>query len=927
MKTFNTARVILTIAIMGLWVGMSEAENIEVTDLRCEYLTNPLGIDVAKPQLSWGCQSNQRGQKQRAYRVLVADSREEIDKNIGNLWDSGKVTSEQSLNIGYGGEPIKSCKQYFWKVRVWDKDDKGSEWSGVNFWGTGFVRIDDWKGQWIKSDLELYDYQKELKKVEEHSLELEKMDDGKDIRVRAKEVRKMTAEVTEAPAVWMRREFKTKGKKPSRAILYISGLGLYEPYLNGSRIDDYLLRVAPYDFSKSVPYDVYDVTGMIEKEGNVLGVILANGYFNPVIPSLLREYAFDFIDTPRLRCELRLEYDDGARQAVISDASWKFTTAGPIRFNSIRSGETYDARKELGDWSGAGYNDKDWKKAIKAEGPAGRLVHRYLPPVRVIQKIPAVSVKAYEKGYRFDIGIESTGWARIKVRGKAGQKIIIQYPGADSHTLGRYQTCEYICKGKGEEIYEPRFAFNGYRYVDVYGLDYKPEVTDLVGLQVVSDLQSVGSFSCSDKRIDYLQEVNRRTIRNYNVLVPLDPVREKVCWTQDVQSNFETSAYNFNLYSIYRKWQYDYIESILENGFVPTVVPSCFDGPGINGPWWGGMIIFNPWQLYNFYGDENILAQSYEAMKDYFGYLGSIAKNNVIEWGLGDWMDLASGGYGLPRGTTVAYTSTCGYMMYADILQKTALLLDEKKDADHFASCKEEIRRAINKTFYNEKTGVYEKGSQTAYILALKLNIPLKKDRARVIQNFRKQIGADNDHLSTGFIGTPFLLTLLNEEGLGDLAWKIATQESYPSWYDMIFNKNNSVFKENWQGGLVQMPSLAGPIGAWFYRSLGGIRPDKPGYKSFIVAPYTKTLDWVKCEYECPYGLIVSNWSKKDNVLTMEVNVPVNTTATICVPGKNITEGGLPGGDAEGVSLLHREKDTTVFKVESGKYELKSMVK
>lgn len=917
--------ICLLLIVLGTSSNGQAPENklveVVVTNLKCEHFSNPLGIDKHKPRLSWMLESGQRGQKQTAYHVLVASSRDKLDKDLGDLWDSGYVKSEQSLDVSYKGSTLKSRSRYFWKVRIRDANGHMSAWSTPSSWSMGILSQDEWHGQWIQSDLELFEYQKELMKLADHNMEV--LDS---LIPRGKRISRMTEKVMEAPAVWMRKEFKTANKKLRRATLYISGLGLYEPYLNGRKINDHLLTVSPHDFGKTVPYHVHNVTNLVVKGKNTLGVILGNGYYNPVIPSLLREFAADYINTPRLKCELQLEYEDESSQILLSDPTWKFTTTGPIRFNSIRSGETYDARKELGGWSVAGFDDKNWKSARMAKGPQGRLVHRALPPVRLIKTIPAVEVKAQGKGYRFDIGIESTGWARIKVRGKAGQKIVISYPGSASHTLGRYQTCEYICKGEGEESYEPRFAFNGYRYVDVLGLDYTPAVTDLVGCLVVSDLQSMGTFSCSDERINYLHEINRRTIRNYIVQMPMDPVREKVCWTQDVQTNFETSAYNYNMQAIYDKWQDDYIDAIFPNGYVPTVVPSCFDGPTINGPWWGGMLIYNPWQLYNFYGDKGILDKSYKAMKLHFAYLSSIAKDNVIKWGLGDWMDIASGGQGRPKGTSVPYTSTCAYMMYADILRQTALVLDQTSDVEYFTGCKEEIRKSINQTFFDDNNGIYDKGSQTAYILALKLNIMEASDRPRIIENFRKQIAKDNNHLSTGFVGTPFLLTLLCEEGLGDLAWKIATQESYPGWYDMIYNKNNSVFKENWQGGLVQMPSLAGPIGAWFYRSLGGVRPETPGFKSIVIQPYTETLDWVNSAYNSLYGLIESNWQKKDGVLTMDVVIPANTTATVYVPGKNVTEGGTPAENAEGVHFYKNENGYNIFRVKSGKYNFKSSI-
>lgn len=916
-------------SVCAFGMGVLSVETVQVENLRCEYHTEPLGIDVGAPRLSWNAKSNQRGLKQTAYQVLVSSSLEDLNRNRGDLWDSGKVQSGQSLNVLYRGKTLRSRQIYFWKVKTWYTTGIASGWSKPASWRMGILGSNEWRGQWIQSDLALYVYQTEFKKLPEHELEIGKMDDGRMIRVRAKAVRKATAKITEAPAVWLRKEFQSEGKKVKRATLFISGLGLYEPYLNGHKINDHLLTVSPHDFGKTVPYHVHDVTAHIKDGENALGVILGNGYFNPIIPSLLREYAFNFIDTPRLKCELQLEYADGSTQSIVSDPSWKFTTDGPIRFNSIRSGEIYDARKELGDWNVAGYDDKSWKPAKPAQAPQGKMRQRNLPTVRAIKTLPAISVTPHGKGYRFDFGVESTGWARLKIRGKKGQKIIIKYPGAASHTLGRYQTCEYICKGIGDEFYEPRFAFNGYQYVDVEGLDYAPTVNDLVGLQVVSDLQVVGSFSCSDERLNTLQEVNLRTIQNYNVAMPLDPVREKMCWTQDVQSNFETTAYNYGLHAIYSKWQDDYIDSVQVNGFVPTVVPSCFDGPKINGPWWGGMLIFNPWQLYQFYGDKEILAVSYDAMKHHMSYYDSIAKNNVIEWGLGDWQDAAvqQGGFGLPRSTTVPFTSTCAYLYYADILHQTAVLLDKPDDAAQYKKQREAIRKSLHETFFDAESGIYDKGEQTSYVLPLRLKITAEKDRPRVIENFVKQIAKDDDHLTSGFVGMPFLLTELTEIGQGDLAWKIATQETWPSWLDLIFNRKKTVFMEDWRGGHVQMPSLCGSIGAWFYHSLGGIRPDEPGFKSFIVAPYTKTLDWVKCEHMSPYGKIVSNWSRENGKLTMAVSVPPNTTATVYVPGKNITESGVAITEAKGVISQRTEMGKTAINVQSGKYTFVSEVK
>jgi len=929
------------------------------TDLRCEYLENPLGIDSRVPRLSWKIEArNQnsefssqdseirqsaignrqsRGLHQTAYQVLVASTAELLAKDQGDLWDSGKVESDQSVNVEYKGKALESLVICHWKVRVWrGKAETGNlkpesaecnGWSSEASWTMGVLKPENWgSARWIKSDLELYDYQKELKKIADHDREAESPMWG-----RSRGIRKMTEGITNAPAVWLRKEFSTTGKRLKSAVVRISGLGFYELYINGKRGDDHYLNCAPYDFDKAVPYQVHDVTKFLANGENCVGVILGNGYFNPVIPSLLREYAADWIDTPRMLFDLLLEYADGSQQRVVSDCTWKFTTGGPIRFNSVRAGETYDARMELGDWSSPGYRMESWKDAIAAQAPPGKLVNQNLPPVRRIAEIPAVSVVKNKDGYRFDIGVEATGWARLKVRGRPGQEITIRYPGSGSHTLGRYQECRYLCRGSGEEIYEPRFAFNGYRFVEVSGLDYEPKPSDLVGCEVVCDLKSTGRFSCSSPELNKIQDVILRTILNYNIQIPMDPVREKVGWTQDVQSNFKTTACNFDVSRIYAKWQEDFVRSIQADGYVPTVVPGCFDGPTINGPWWGGMIIYNPWQLYNFYGDRRILERSYGPMKHYISYLDSIAASNIITWGLGDWMDTTPDCKqgSRPNCTTVPFTSTCAYMMYNDIVRRTALLLGKTDDAVKYGARVEEIRTAINGRFFNAATGVYDKGSQTGHVLALVLGVPAEADRARVAESLKAQIAKDGFHITSGFVGIPILLTYLTEHGMGDLAWRIATRPTYPGWFNMILTLKNSVLKEDWAGDAVQMPSLAAPIGEWFYRCLGGIRPEAPGFKHFVIQPYTETLDWVKCEHECPYGVIRSDWQKKAGALTMEIVVPPNTTATVYVPGKdsnNVMESGKPAGKAAGVKFLRMEKGAAVYEVGSGSYSFGSIL-
>lgn len=924
-------RLIGTICLLCLMSGSAFAGELKPVDLTCESLEQPLGVDARQPRLSWRIHSEVRGEKQTAYRVLVASSAKLLEANTGDLWDSGKVESEQSINLTYRGEALQSRRLYHWKVKLWGADGAASDWSEASTWRMGMLDPDDSTAEWIQSDLELFHFQKELKKLPKFVEE-----DRRGPEKRADSIKKQTNAIREAPAVWMRKEFAAE-KKLRQATAFISGLGFYELYLNGAKIDDHYFNIAAADYEKTVPYLVHDLTESMKQGANAVGVILGNGHFNPIVPFMHREYASDFIDTPRLWCEILLEYEDGSSQVLRTDSSWRFTTDGPIRFNSMRSGEIHDARRELGNWSSVGYDDNQWKPARKATAPRGRMRWQAIPPVRVLDEIPAVAVEPVEGGgWLFDIGEQNAGWARLTLRGEPGQEIRINYRAGKLSqraniylTLGPYQTCTYICKGEGEEVFEPRFSYNGFQYVEVQGLKDKPELEDCIGLRVASDMEVRGHFSCSDERLNALQEVHLRTIDNYYVQMPGDPVREKSNWTQDIQTHSESVGYNYDIHEMYAKWQQDFLDHIQPDGFVPAIVPSCFAGRWINGPWWGGMIVYNPWQLYQFYGDLDVLTRSYPEMKRYLGYLDSIASDHVVRWGLGDWQDAAvqKVGYGKPKSTTVPYTSTCAYFLYADILERTARLLGKSDEAAAFKSKKEAIRKAIHRDFYDAATGRYDKGSQTAQVLALRLGIVEAQDRGKVIDALAQQIAEDDSHLSSGFVGLPFLLIELTECGLGDLAWKIATQESYPGWFDMVFNRKNTAFMEAWDGGKVQMPSLAAPIGAWFYRSLGGIRTASPGFKSFIIQPYTGTLEWVKCSYESPYGKIVSNWRKEGAKLIMEISVPPNSTATVYVPSQdpaNVTESGHPAAKANGVKEAKPQPHAAVYHLESGHYKFVS---
>ena len=909
----NYLRPVMNKLFLFLFLILSSmAWSQQVVRLRCDHLVNPLGMDNTAPRLSWNIEIKERNWTQSAYQVLVAS--DSLFKN--NLWNSGKVVSSQMLNILYKGAPLKSFMNCWWKVRVWDKRGTPSAWSKPVYWKMGVLKNEDWKAQWIASDLTLKPYQVKLRAMEDFNMISEAAMYKENDTIRA-----TVNPGEDAPAVYMRKEFSNK-KKIKKATAYVCGLGLHELYLNGNRISNEYLNPAYTDYQKRVLYNTYDVTGYIKQGKNAIGVILGNGWYNLIVPHLLRYYAADYIDPPKLMMQVYIEYIDGSTGIIASDTSWKCTTHGPIVYNDILSGETYDANKEMPGWNTTGFNDRNWISTRAALAPEGTLRSQQLYPVQKLKTIPAVNVEKHNKFYRIDLGVDICGWAKIKLRGKKGDRIGIHYPGSGSHTFGRYQTHYFILKDTTTQVYEPRFSYNGFRYIDIEGLSYEPALSDVEGKLVATALPQIGEFACSNERFNKLQQVLRRTIDNYIIHIPNDPTREKSGWNQDIQNGFDVNAWNYDVVAVYRKWQYDHNDIYHDNGYVPPVVPSRFDGPTINGPWWGGMIVYNVAKLYEYYHDSDIVKESYEPMKRYIGYLGSIANNHIVEWGLGEWMEPHRANLHDPRPTTtpVPLTSTVAYYHFTKTMEFFALMLGKKNDAAQFSQLASAIKDSYNKRFFNAETGVYAQGSQTGQLLSLKYDLAPEGKRQLVIDRLKEFIAARDGHLSTGFVGTPILLTTLSDLGLSQEAYTMATKEAYPGWFDMVFKKGNSVMKENWEGGLVQMPSLAGPIGHWFFYSLAGIRnvPGKPAFEEIIIKPdVLDSLQWASGKFLSPQGTIISTWKKQAGDFELQVTIPPNTSARVYLPNANagaIYESGKP------ISNFKTEKNHTIVRIGSGTY-------
>ena len=885
-----------TAALFGMAANPPQSPgDVQVTDLRCEYLADPLGIDVVQPRLSWKLAAQQRGQKETAYQVLVASDEKTLRKNRGDLWDTGKVASDQSIHVVYAGRPLSSRTRCYWKVRVWGKDGKASAFSKTAVWAMGPLTPEDWTAKWIGAP---------------------GSDEDKGPR----------------PAPLFRRTF-TLDKQPVRARLYICGLGYYELHLNGAKVGDHVLDPAFTRYDRRALYVTYDVTDRLKKGPNALGVILGNGWYNMHTRCVWDFDKAPWRDRPTLRCQLEVTFEDGSKQMVASDATWRVST-GPIVFDSIRNGETYDARLEKAGWDTTDYSDINWPAAQIDAGPKGELKAQMMPPVKVTGTRKMAKVTEPKPGVHvFDTGQNMTGWARLKVSGPAGTEIMMKYgerlnPDGtlDQKEIGQHiktgkpQTDTYILKGEGTEVWEPRFAYYGFQYVEVTGLPGQATLDTLEARVVHTAFDRAGTFECSN---DLFNRIQHNTLWSYVsnfVGYPTDcPHREKNGWTGDAHLAAETGLYNFDSAPGYTKWLNDLKDEQRPSGELPGIVPTS--GWGYqwgNGPAWDSAYVLIPWYLYQYRGDTRALAEHYDRLKRYVDYLTTKANNHIVAIGLGDWVPAKS--------TTPEKVTSTGYY-YRDVLivSKAAALLGKTEDAKKYGDLASSIREAFNQEFYDPQTGLYANGTQTAMSCALYHGLVPPQEHDKVMGKLVEMIQKNDGHLDAGILGTKYLIDSLTTNGRADLVYGMATKTDYPSWGRWL-EQGATTLWEQWDGGASRNHIMFGHISAWFYQTLGGIMPDPeaPGFKHIIIKPQLLgDTKWVRAEHESMYGTIRSAWEIQGDKFSLKLTIPVNTTATVYVPASS-RESVM--GDSDGVRFLRAEGNHAVYEVDSGTYEFISQL-
>lgn len=887
------------IIIPGLFACQPQKGKTEVNDLRCEYLTHPLGIDVRSPRLSWKMVDENRGAAQTAYRILAATNNELLQAETPDLWDSGKTESNRSVQIEYKGKPLQSGMKVFWKVQIWNEKGAASNWSETAKWEMALLNETDWQAKWIGAP--------ELLKIPESKL----------------------------PAPIFRKEI-TVEKNIKNARVYISGLGYYEFYINGEKIGDHVLSPNQTNYDRrevekwsesrignmntTVLYETFDITNSLKQGENALGVILGNGWY---IQADRPDDKMLWYDTPRFIAQVELELEDGNKQIITSDETWK-SSLSPILYNGLHSGEIYNASLEQNGWNTTGFDESNWKNAEIVRPPTGILKAQISPPDRVTKTLKPVSVTEVEKGiYRFDLGEMISGWVRLKISGEIGTKIKLRYIEELGPTYG--QTDTYFLKGKGTEIWEPRFTWHAFRFVDVSGSSAVLTLENLEGRVVNTDVQTAGNFESSDTLLNRILTNYRSTqLGNLHGGIPSDcPHRERRGYTGDGQVSAKAAMYNFDMAAFYTKWLNDISDAQNhKTGYVPNTTPYQ-DGGG--GTAWGAAYIIIPWYMYRFYDDSRILEQHYAGMKHWIEYM----KNSLDEYGiltnqgLGEWVP--------PEAVQIPpdFVNACYYYHCCRLMEKISDVLKNTNDKEYFGELAAAARENINSTWLNVENSNYSIGKQGANILPLGFGIVDKNKSNAVFENLFRNVMDNDIHFDTGILATPLLLEVLTEAGRADLAYTLMIQRDFPSFGYMI-EKGATTIWETWPGDASHSHPMFGSVCQWFYQHLGGISPDdeNPGFKHTIIKPWpVRLLDFVNTSYPSQYGTIILNWKFENDDYLLNVIVPANTSATVYVLAENIkkvTESKQAVSEVPSVKFIKMDEQNAVFEVKSGTYRFVS---
>ncbi len=901
--------------LLGCTWFLPLSATVTPTDLQCEYAKNPTVVDILQPRLSWVniASDNEHGQYQTAWQVRVASSVEKLENP--DLWDSGKITGNQSNRIEYAGKTLVSRQDCYWQVRVWDKNDVPSPWSEPAFWHMGLLNPNDWKAQWIGAPWQ-----------------------GEEPLPKPGWPGDFLPDELPPPAPMLRKSFPIN-KTVEKAVVYTTGLGYFELYVNGEKVGDDVLVPNQTNYGKrpglmdqpiplpddfiqyKVMYLAYNVTGKLQNGENVIGSILGNGFYNPA-----KFWALGY-GTPRFIAQLHIQYTDGTEEVIISDETWK-TSESAILMDMVYYGEHYDARKEQPGWNAPGFDDDAWQNATLRKAPEGDLVAHTAHTDKVMERLKPVRIeKMYDGRWIVDFGEEVSGWVKLTgIEGEEGHKIDIRY-------LSNIWSGDnsYVLSGKGNESYAARFNWFIFRQVEVLnypGVLHPEQITAEV---VYTEIEESAQFETSHPMINQINKIWKRTQTDnmHGGIVSDCPHRERSAYTGDGQVACITVMHNYDARNFYQKWIHDIIDAqVTETGYVPNCAPwqpGC--GGGVA---WGAAISIIPWEFYLHYGSEDILIDAYPAMKKYISYMQTWVDEegimhsqrtgrdgDVLKWfNLGDWVSPGE----LPPNELV---HTFYFWRSVDFTAKTASALGKTREAKRYMNLAKTTKEAFHKRFFDAEQGTY--GPAGGNIFALVMGVP-EEQYSRVISALRSDIEANDGHLDTGIFGTQFFFETLSEHGMHDLAWEAMTKTEEPG-YGRWLELGATTMWEHWDtSGSHNHPMFGGGI-AWFYRKLAGMiaDPGEPGYRHIIFRPQPAgDLTFVKYFNNTPFGQAGIYWIKENDRFSTNITVPVGSHATVFLPGdenSTLTENNNDLSDQDFVKYYEWKNGYHEVKVESGKYQ------
>ena len=820
--------------------------------LRCEHLSNPIGIDVENPRLSWALDDPRQDAVQKAYSIIVGMDSLSVLQSKNNQW----TTSDEML-VSYKGKTLQPFTKYYWQVCVRDKDNVEHR-SAVSTFETGMMGS-NWEGAWIS--------------------------DGQDIH--------------RMPAPYFRKVFET-GKEIKSARAYIAVAGLYELYINGERIGNHRLDPLYTRFDRRNFYVSYDVTSQLQKGKNAIGVLLGNGWYNHQSMAVWDFHRAPWRNRPTFCMDLRITYTDGSVETIASERDWK-TSSGSLILNSIYTAEHYDARLEQKGWNTVSFDDSNWHGAGYRAVPSQQVVSQQVVPIRHVTTIPAQKVtRLNDTTYVFDFAQNMSGVTRLNVSGESGTTIRLKHAErlyenghVDMSNIDVYhrpvdnsdpfQTDIYTLAGNGTEEFMPKFNYKGFRYVEV--ISSKPlelNKESLTAYFTHSDVAQKGWLKASNPLIEKIWQATNKAYLSNLPGYPTDcPQREKNGWTGDAHFAIETALYNYDGITVYEKWLADHRDEQQPNGVLPDIIPTGGWGYGTdNGVDWTSTIAIIPWNIYLFYGDSKLLSDCYDNIKRYVDYIDRNAPEGLTSWGRGDWVPVKSR-------SSLELTSSVYFYVDTKILAQTAQLFGKEDDYKHYSQLADKIRNAINNKYLNRETGIYANGSQTELSVPLFWGVAPDDVKAKVVDNLVKNVEAAGFHLDVGVLGARAILSALSDNGQAEAAYKVAVQSTYPSWGWWVVNGATTLL-ENWDLQATRDISdnhmMFGDVGGWFFKGLGGIQPDlnRPGFKHIILKPnFVKGLNTFEAQHQSPAGMITSKWTRKGKTVIYDVEIPANSTATL----------------------------------------------